>query len=128
MPQIQQRKNNKKKKQNNVGKIVASLGGAAVAVGVGGGMYIHHVDSTLNKPAKNNAADSDSYQDIHFTTPSSKKKNKVISKKEQSEANFNENVDFEKNVADLLSGVSTSSSNNILNDLLVNSGKILIVH
>lgn len=101
-------------------------------------MYIHHVD-TLNKPAKNNAADSDSYQDIHFTTPSSKKKNKVISKKEQSEANFNEdvntllgktpqqikaeNVDFEKNVADLLSGVSTSSSNNILNDLLVNSGK-----
>lgn len=139
MPQIQQRKNNKKKKQNNVGKIVASLGGAAVAVGVGGGMYIHHVDSTLNKPTKNNAADSDSYQDIHFTTPSNKKKNKVISKKEQSEANFNEdvntllgktpqqikaeNVDFEKNVADLLSGVSTSSSNNILNDLLVNSGK-----
>lgn len=139
MPQIQQRKNNKKKKQNNVGKIVAGLGGAAVAVGVGGGMYIHHIDSTLNKPAKNNAADSDSYQDIHFTTPSSKKKNKVISKKEQSEANFNEdvntllgktpqqikaeNVDFEKNVADLLSGVSTSSSNNILNDLLVNSGK-----
>lgn len=139
MPQIQQRKNNKKKKQNNVGKIVAGLGGAAVAIGVGGGMYIHHVDSTLNKPAKNNAADSDSYQDIHFTTPSSKKKNKVISKKEQSEANFNEdvntllgktpqqikaeNVDFEKNVADLLSGVSTSSSNNILNDLLVNSGK-----
>lgn len=137
MQQMQKRKNNKKK--NNAGKVVASLGGVAVAVGVGGGMYIHHVDSNLNKATKKNNVDSDSYQDIHFTTPNSKNKNKLVSKKEQSEANFNEdvnvllgktpqqikdeNVNFETNVADLLSGVNDSSSNNILNNLLTNSSK-----